>query len=268
MGSSASAVSYRRSSPSDAGTPASPASPASTEAAPSAVEPAKPSRPATGYGYGDSARDAVTKRPAKARVAKARSQADPVNVATLPGFEMLPDGGSRLFVQMTGNPQVEEKKAAGSVTYVIKGVRIIRRNNRNALETAHFNTPVLRARLVPSGHDLHFVVDLRHNVAPQWKLTANSSIGAKPETAGANGARPEKASEASNGATTTLAVDFPKGDFLPAHVETPPPPEGKSRGTTPATPTAKATRGGTEVEPLPETVPEGEPPPRGSGPGL
>jgi hypothetical protein len=244
----------------DAGAPTS----AAADAGAGEVKPSAPTRPATGYGYGEPKREAPARegRPVKARAAKAPPPG--VNVATLPGFEVLPDGGSRLFVQLTGNPQVDEKKAAGSITYVIKGARILRRNNRNALETAHFNTPVLRARLVPSGHDLHFVVDLRQNVAPKWQLTANSTSSAKPENAAvsANGPRPEKANEAQGGATMMLAIDFPKGDFLPAQVNVPPPPGApKTKGTTPTPPPR-----GPELEPLPETVPEGEPSSRGSGP--
>jgi hypothetical protein len=226
-------------------------------------KPPAPTRPATGYGYGESKREAPARegRAVKARTAKAPSAASGAT-ATLPGFEVLPDGGSRLFVQLTGNPQVDEKKAAGSITYVIKGARIVRRNNKNALETAHFNTPVLRARLVPSGHDLHFVVDLRQNVAPKWQLTANSTSSAKPENpaVSANGPRPEKATEAQSGATMMLAIDFPKGDFLPAQVNVPPAPGApKTKGTPPPS-------RGTDLQPLPETVPEGEPSSRGSGP--
>jgi hypothetical protein len=75
---------------------------------------------------------------------------------------------------------------------VSKGAQVLQRNNRNALVTVHFNTPVSRARLVPAGRDLHFVLDMRADVAPTFKVTPakdNSAI---------------------------LQIDFAKGDFLPA----------------------------------------------------
>jgi hypothetical protein len=138
-------------------------------------------------------------------------------VATLPGFEMMPDGGSRLFVELTRTVPVEEKKAAGTITYVLKGAHIDKRNNANALVTVHFNTPVTRARLIPSGRDLHFVIDLRQNAVPTWKLAP-----------------------AKDG-SSILQIDFAKGDFLPAGGEplvTPlPAASGQTGQTTPATTT-------------------------------
>ena len=112
--------------------------------------------------------------------------------ATLPGFEQLPDGGSRLFVDLTTQVPVEERRAPGSVTYVLKGAQVTHYNNTNALVTVHFNTPVYRARLVPSGNDLLFVVDLRDaNAAPQFKMSAK-------------------------GQGAILTVDFGGGNYIPA----------------------------------------------------
>jgi hypothetical protein len=111
-------------------------------------------------------------------------------VATLPGFEQLPDGGSRLFVDLTTQVPVEERRAPGSVTYVLKGAQVTHYNNTNALVTVHFNTPVYRARLVPSGNDLLFVVDLRDpKAAPAMKIS--------PKGQGA-----------------ILTVDFGRGDYV------------------------------------------------------
>jgi len=115
----------------------------------------------------------------------------PYPVATLPGFEMLPDGGSRLFVEVTRNVNVEERRTERVLTYVLKGTRVIYRNNENSLVTVHFNTPVTRARLLPSGGDLLFSVDLRADAAPAWKMVGGNDGGA------------------------TLQVDFPRGNFLP-----------------------------------------------------
>lgn len=110
---------------------------------------------------------------------------------TKPGFELTAEGGSRFFVGLSGPVQVEEKRAKGAITYVLKGARVRVQNNRNALVTVHFNTPATRARLVPHGGDLHFVIDLRADVAPTWKLGGGEED------------------------TTVLRVDFPKGAYLP-----------------------------------------------------
>jgi hypothetical protein len=116
----------------------------------------------------------------------------PFPVATLPGFEMLPDGGSRVFVEITRKVDVEERRSARVLTYVLKGAHVVYRNNENALVTVHFNTPVTKARLLPSGRDLLFSVDLRADSPATWKMVTDSDGSA------------------------TLQVDFPKGSFLPA----------------------------------------------------
>ena len=85
---------------------------------------------------------------------------------------MLADGSSRLFVELTKNVPVEERRAQGEITYVLKGARVHLANNMNALVTVHFNTPVTRARLVPHGRDVLFIVDLRAAVDPAWKMAA------------------------------------------------------------------------------------------------
>ncbi len=163
-----------------------------TNANTNATTPAPPSGPAptTGYAYGGTRKSSDTTGAPRAHShARAHHAGGPV--ATLPGFELLPEGGSRLFVQLTANVQVAEKSVAGGLTYVLKGAHIVKRNNENALVTVHFNTPVTRARLLPAGGDLHFVVDLRQNVKPTWKLVP-----------------------AKDGATV-LQIDFPGGDYLP-----------------------------------------------------
>jgi hypothetical protein len=179
----------------DVGKPPPPAAPIATAGdatAPAATASATvPSGPApnTGYTYGTHKSSDTGTAPHSPTRAHAHHASGPV--ATLPGFELLPEGGSRLFVQLTANVQVAEKPVAGGITYVLKGAHILKRNNENALVTVHFNTPVSRARLLPAGGDLHFVVDLRQNVKPTWKLVP-----------------------AKDGATV-LQIDFPGGDYLP-----------------------------------------------------
>ena len=93
-------------------------------------------------------------------------------------------------MQLSQAVPVEQRVAPGSVTYVLKGAHLRVHNDTNALVTVHFNTPVFRARLVPSGSDLLFVLELRSAATPTFKVAENA------------------------GKTSTLQIDFPKGDFL------------------------------------------------------
>jgi hypothetical protein len=178
---------------------AAPTAAASAAPAASDAPPATPPHPATGYGYSDpKPRKVPARSPSHLTVHSGVRPAHPHPapqrhagpVATLPGFQMLGEGGSRLFVELSQTVPVEERKGRGVLTYVLKGAHVELRNNRNALVTVHFNTPVTRARLVPSGHDLLFVVDLRANVAPTWKVNP-----------GKDGA-------------SVLVIDFPKGTYV------------------------------------------------------
>lgn len=174
----------RESTPEVLPSPEAPAAPA--------TEPAqkRPSSATAGYAYADKP-TATSKGPSRSTY----RQRGPV--VSMPGFELSAEGGSRLFVHLTQNVPVEERKARGSITYVLKGASPRVRNNTNALVTVHFNTPVASARLVPHGRDLHFVVDLRAAATPSWKITES----------------PDKAA--------TLSIDFPKGDFVVGGGESP-----------------------------------------------
>jgi len=161
---------------------------AAPPAAPGSAAPAKPVVPATGYGW--STKPAGHSRARlRATRAGAASAANPAGTV-IPGFETLADGSSRVFVQMSKPAAYSEKPAKGSITYILKGVHVDRRNNLNALVTVHFNTPVTSARLVPHGSDLWFVVELRADVQPSVAMDATKDGGAM------------------------LRVEFPKGDYL------------------------------------------------------
>lgn len=171
----------------------------------------KPAVPAAGYAYSD--------KPVKSASSAKLRKAPAGPTATMPGFEALPDGGSRLFVQLTQPVQVEEHKAQGSLTYILKGAYVRQRNNLNSLVTVHFNTPVSRARLVPHGNDLHFVIDLRAaGAAPTWKMQAAPDKSAK------------------------LTIDFPKGDY------------GVGPGAEPSVSEQGEGEEGTESRPAPKNV--------------
>lgn len=116
----------------------------------------------------------------------------------VPGFETLADGSSRLFIELTKPVTYETKAAKGTVTYVLKGARVSRRNNTNALVTVHFNTPVTRAQLVPHGHDLWFVIELRAPVEPSVSMDAGKEGAA------------------------VMHIELPKGQYLPSEASPPP----------------------------------------------
>jgi hypothetical protein len=178
------------SAPTDtAGQPAgtSPDTPPDT-AAPSASASTAPVFPATGYGWSTTPRKAGHGTRTHLRAARGTRAPD----AILPGFETLGDGATRLFVQLSRPVEYVAKPAPGTLTFVLKGAHVDRRNNYNPLVTVDFNTPVSSARLAPHGGDLWFVVDLRANVTPSVTMEATKDGGAM------------------------LRIEFAKGDYLPA----------------------------------------------------
>lgn len=179
----------------------------------------KEKRAAGGYSYSD-------KGPKRAGAARPRAVRSGPS-ATFPSFTATDGGGSRIVVHLSGSVPVEERKAAGSVTYILKGVHVNRWNDTNPLVTVHFNTPVSQARLVPHGGDLHLVVDLRAASAPTFKVNPGQQ----------------------QGAGAALEIEFPKGDFA----------TGERAATAPAsapatTPAPKA------VAPVPAPSPAGPKP--------
>ncbi len=131
-------------------------------------------------------------RPAR-KVAHAKPALRNGLIATLPGFELLPDGGSRFFVELTKTATVAEKREGRTITYLISGARVNLRNNENALVTVHFNTPVTRARLFPVRGNVAFAIELRADTTATWRMVDNA-----------------------DGTASILQVDFPKGAYLPA----------------------------------------------------
>jgi hypothetical protein len=157
-------------------------------------------------------------------------------LATFPGFEQLPDGGSRLFVQLSQNVPVEERRGTGQITYVLKGAHVRVHNDTNALVTVHFNTPVSTARLLPSGNDTLLVVNLRATSTPTFKMQDNQDK------------------------TSTLMIDFAKGDFGGGDTVTQTP-------DTPERPVArKVGRTKKGQAPPPPPSPNTAPPPPGAAP--
>jgi hypothetical protein len=68
-------------------------------------------------------------------------------MVTWPGFQMTPDGGSRLFVQTTIEVKPELKRDGGEIIVVLPHVSLPPGNARLPLDTHFFNTPLKTARL-------------------------------------------------------------------------------------------------------------------------
>jgi hypothetical protein len=126
-----------------------------------------------------------------------RASSDERAGAMMSGFETLADGSTRLFVELSKPVPYETKAVHGTVTYVLKNAHVVKRNSTNPLVTTYFNTPVTNARLVPHGHDLWFVLDLRAEVQPTVSMDASKDGGA------------------------VMHIALPKGDYLPAEQAAP-----------------------------------------------
>lgn len=166
-----------------AGGPNGPADSSLTSPENARADKKKPAHDAAGYAYSD--------KPAPGAAPRTRYKSTGATVA-MPGFEQTADGGSRFFVQLSQSVPVEERKANGTITYVLKGASPRVWNNTNALVTVHFSTPVSRARLVPQGNDLLFILDMRAVASATYKIGEMTDKGAQ------------------------LTIDFPKGDWLNA----------------------------------------------------
>lgn len=208
--------------------PQPPPQPADTSgpapAAPTDTGSARPVVPATGYGWSTT----PAKRGGRVRIRAVRATAKGAPIGTvIPGFETLADGSSRVFVQLPRQVAYAAKPAKGSITYILKGIHVDRRNNLNSLVTVHFNTPVSSAKLVPHGGDLWLVVNLRASAQPTVAMDATKDGGAM------------------------LRVEFPKGDYLGTTVVP---------VTEPAP--AAATPGASAGAPADSSLPPPPPPPR------
>jgi hypothetical protein len=184
-------------------TPTATPTPTPTPTAPDdSAAPAHPVIPATGYGWSDPKPRKASHPPRASR----RVRPDSPD-AIMPGFEMLADGSTRLFVELSKPVAYETKTNGNVITCVLKGAHVDKRNNYNPLVTVHFNTPVTSARLEPHGRDLWFVVALRAKVQPTVTL------------------------DPAKDGSSMLRVEFAKGDYLPSAG-----PAGSSPDDTPARP--------------------------------
>jgi hypothetical protein len=151
-------------------------------------------------------------------------------VARYLGLEMLPSGGSRIFVELSGQPTVTEHDTPGQVSFLMENTHVDVHNNENSLETYYHNTPVLRARLHHTKKDVELAITLRADSKPTFKLV-----------------------EGRNG-TYRLEVDFPPGTFAPsndASAEPPPPSPTPRKETTTRAPSRTMKAPTPKVGPVP-----------------
>lgn len=118
-----------------------------------------------------------------------------------PGFQMTQQG-SRVFLAVTHSPTFSPVNEPGRLIFRVENAVIPLSNNRRALETVAFNTPVTRAFLRTHGRDTELVIELRASLLPtvsqqsgpegvtfimldfpQWTLPAEQTAQSAPRTA-------------------------------------------------------------------------------------
>lgn len=135
------------------------------------AEPTDPSagRPVGEYAGvepGQAAPPPALDRAARRRQARPR----PATIVTWPGFQPLPGGGSRFFVQKTDPVRPEVRLEQGRVVLLFRNTQVHLSNSTRWLETRFFDTPVVRARLERRGRDMAFVLYLRAPAEPSVSM--------------------------------------------------------------------------------------------------
>jgi len=87
-------------------------------------------------------------------------------LVTWPGFQMLPTGGSRVFVQTSAEVVPELKREGDHWHVVLTGVALPPGNARLPLDTHYFNTPVRSVRTLARGAAVIVVLEMRAKLKP------------------------------------------------------------------------------------------------------
>lgn len=87
-------------------------------------------------------------------------------LVTWPGFQMLPDGGSRVFVQTSIAVTPELKGDGRELDVLLRSVSLPRGNARRPLDTSFFNTPVKTVRAKPRKGGVVVEIELKTKVSP------------------------------------------------------------------------------------------------------
>jgi hypothetical protein len=83
-----------------------------------------------------------------------------------PGFQMSPDGGSRVFIQTTIEVTPELKKEGENWQLVLANVTLPPGNTRRPMDMQFFNTPVRSMRAVKRGNTVVVTLHMRAKVQP------------------------------------------------------------------------------------------------------
>ena len=106
---------------------------------------------------------------------------------TWPGFQVLGDGGTRVFVQTSVAVQPELKREGANWVVIIPGVLLPKGNARLPLDTHFFNTPVTSAQLKPlatrgkrrrktqAGSGVSLLLEMRAQVTPKLRTEKDAS---------------------------------------------------------------------------------------------
>ncbi|MFO0571074.1 MAG: hypothetical protein U0263_35905 [Polyangiaceae bacterium] len=112
-----------------------------------------------------------TDKPAKPGKWKPRKKVDPnAPLATYPGFRMLGDGSSQVWVHVSRKVNVTAATTGGLPTFVLVGAHVSVHNNTNALVTEFFDTPLARARLKPDAAGAQLVLEMREQAAAKHRV--------------------------------------------------------------------------------------------------
>ncbi len=93
---------------------------------------------------------------------------------TWPGFIILEDGTSRIFLQTTVPVAYAISEGNRRISLKLKNAKVHLRNNRNPLVTVHFNTPLDRAYLKKNRKSLDLVMELRQSATPNIHQTVDN----------------------------------------------------------------------------------------------
>jgi hypothetical protein len=79
----------------------------------------------------------------------------------------MTERGSRLFLAVSAVPRMTPVSSPGRLVYRLERASVPIRNNRRALETAAFATPISRAYLLPRRGSVDLVIELRAGATTQ-----------------------------------------------------------------------------------------------------
>jgi hypothetical protein len=87
-------------------------------------------------------------------------------LVTWPGFQMMPDGSSRVFIQTSVEVTPELKRDSAGFQVFLPRVSLPPGNARLALDTHYFNTPVDNVRAVARGQGVVVLLAMRTKIQP------------------------------------------------------------------------------------------------------